>query len=67
MLFKDLKDKSLDELNKLVTELKAELWTLRFKNRVSTLDQSHKIALVRKDIAKVLTAIKQLESAKGVK
>ncbi|KUH47235.1 50S ribosomal protein L29 [Mycoplasmopsis meleagridis] len=66
MLFKDLKDKKIDELQKLLVDLRAELWTLKFKNKTTSLEQSHKIKLVRRDIAKVLTAIKQLE-LKGAK
>ncbi|MGP1451474.1 MAG: 50S ribosomal protein L29 [Metamycoplasmataceae bacterium] len=61
MLFKDIKEKSTEELNKLLVDLKAELWTLRFKNSTGQLDQSHKISAVRKDIAKILTIIKQRE------
>ncbi|QZE12143.1 50S ribosomal protein L29 [Mycoplasma sp. Ms02] len=63
MLYKDIKDKSVEELVKLVSDLKAELWTLRFQNSTGSLDQTHKIASIRKDIAKVLTALNQ----KGVK
>ncbi|WP_406615749.1 50S ribosomal protein L29 [Mycoplasmopsis hyopharyngis] len=59
MLFKDIKEKSTDELNKLLVDLKAELWTLRFKNSTGQLDQSHKISAVRKDIAKILTILNQ--------
>ncbi|KKB27053.1 LSU ribosomal protein L29p (L35e) [Mycoplasmopsis meleagridis] len=66
MLFKDLKDKKIDELQKLLVDLRAELWTLKFKNKTTSLEQSHKIKLVRRDIAKILTAIKQLE-LKGAK
>lgn len=63
MVFKDLKSKSLPELQKLVEEYKAELFTLRFKNSTGQQDKTHKIAAVRKDIAKVLTAIKQKQLA----
>lgn len=52
MLYKDIKEKSTEELQKLVNDLKAELWTLRFKNATGSLDQTHKIKLIRKDIAK---------------
>ncbi|MCS4536890.1 MULTISPECIES: 50S ribosomal protein L29 [unclassified Mycoplasma] len=64
MVFKDLKAKSVEELQKLVNDLKAELLTLRFKNRTGQLDQSHKINAVKKDIAKALTAIAQLKGDK---
>ncbi|TQC51389.1 50S ribosomal protein L29 [Mycoplasmopsis mucosicanis] len=64
MLFKDIKAKSAEELNKLIVDLKAELFTLRFKNATGQLDQSHKIRAIKKDIAKCLTALHQI---KGVK
>ncbi|MGC7169724.1 50S ribosomal protein L29 [Metamycoplasma hominis] len=58
MTFAELKEKSLDELNKLVAYLRAELFSLRFKNATRQLDETHKIQLVKKDIARTLTAIK---------
>ncbi|QBF34940.1 50S ribosomal protein L29 [Mycoplasmopsis phocirhinis] len=64
MVFKDLKTKSVEELQKLVNDLKAELLTLRFKNRTGQLDQSHKINAVKKDIARALTALVQLKGDK---
>lgn len=59
MLYKDIKVKSVEELQKLIVNLKAELWTLRFRNATGTLDQSHKIKSIRRDIAKCLTALGQ--------
>lgn len=59
MLYKDIKDKSVEELQKLANDLKAELWTLKFKNATGSLDQTHKINAMRKDIAKVLTALNE--------
>ncbi|MBU4689820.1 MULTISPECIES: 50S ribosomal protein L29 [Mycoplasma] len=64
MLYKDIKSKSVDELQKLINDLKAELLTLRFKNATGQLDQSHKINAVKKDIAKCLTAIEQIKGDK---
>lgn len=63
MQYKDLLNKSVEELQSLVTDLKAELWTLRFQNTTGNLDQSHKINLIKKDIARALTAL----NAKGAK
>lgn len=61
MLVKDLKAKSTEELVKLVNDLKAELFTLRFKNSTGQLDQPHKISQVKKDIARVFTVLNAKE------
>ncbi|UUM19964.1 MULTISPECIES: 50S ribosomal protein L29 [unclassified Mycoplasma] len=63
MLYKDLLNKSVAELRTIVRDLKAELWTLRFQNTTGSLDQTHKINLIKKDIARALTAL----SEKGAK
>ncbi|MCK5945804.1 MAG: 50S ribosomal protein L29 [Mycoplasmataceae bacterium] len=57
MLVKDLQTKSVKQLNSLIGEFKAELFMLRFKNATGQLEQPHKISLIRKDIAKVYTAL----------
>ncbi|WP_412031459.1 50S ribosomal protein L29 [Metamycoplasma buccale] len=63
MQYSELKEKSLKELQDLLLEYKAELFSLRFKNATRQLDQVHKIDLIKKDIARTLTAInvKKLE------
>ncbi|MEA4134554.1 MULTISPECIES: 50S ribosomal protein L29 [unclassified Mycoplasma] len=64
MLYKELKNKSVDELNTLVEQLKAELFTLRYQNVTGDLKETHKIANIRKDIAKVKTALNEKKGAK---
>ncbi|QCZ36826.1 50S ribosomal protein L29 [Mycoplasma nasistruthionis] len=59
MLYKDLKNKSVEELVELVQQLKAELFTLRYKNVTGDLKETHKISSIRKDIAKALTALRE--------
>lgn len=61
MLVKDLRTKTKEELDKLVSDLRAELFTLRFKNSTGQLDQPHKISLVKKDIARVFTVLNEKE------
>ncbi len=61
MKFKDIENKSINELNELLNDLKAESFTLGWKNKTQQQDQTHKIKLVRRDIARVLTAIRQHE------
>lgn len=67
MQAKDLRTKSVEDLNKLVQDLKAELFMLRFQNSTGQLENPHKISLVRKDIARVFTVLNAKEEAKGGK
>ncbi len=50
---------SVDELNGKLAELKDELFKLRFQHAINQLDNPHKIADVKKDIARVMTVIRQ--------
>lgn len=63
MQYNIIQKKSKQELFDLINELKAELFLLRFKNKTGQQDQTHKIRLVRRDIAKALTALKSLENS----
>ena len=47
------------ELESKLKELKEELFGLRFKHAINQLDIPHKIAVVKKDIARVMTVIRQ--------
>ena len=46
-----------DELNIKLTELKEELFNLRFQHAINQLDNPHKIDDVKKDIARVMTVL----------
>ena len=45
------------ELTSKLKELKSELFKLRFKTEINHLDNAHMIADVKKDIARVMTAL----------
>ncbi|MGX9340795.1 50S ribosomal protein L29 [Mycoplasma sp. 128] len=62
MEFKDFQAKSVEELEKLVADYKANLFTLRFKSKTGQLEQNHKIREVKKDIARALTALNEKKS-----
>jgi large subunit ribosomal protein L29 len=62
MQYNVIQKKSQQELLELINELKAELFLLRFKNKTGQQDQTHKIKLVRRDIAKALTALKNIDN-----
>lgn len=53
----ELNKLSVEELNKKLADLKDELYRLRFKHAINQLDNPHKIADVKKDIARVMTVI----------
>ena len=55
----ELKDLTTDQLNAKLKELKNELFNLRFQHAINQLDNPHKIADVKKDIARVMTILQQ--------
>ena len=58
-----IKEMSSPELEKELSELKTELFKLRFSLATSGLDNPMKIKEVRKDIAKVKTILREREIA----
>ncbi len=53
----ELRKMSAQDLDKKLAELKDELFKLRFQHAINQLDNPHKIADVKKDIARVMTVI----------
>ena len=54
---KDLRDKSVSELDEALTAAKKELFNLRFQNATNQLDNTRRIREVRKNIARIQTVI----------
>ncbi|PAF54307.1 50S ribosomal protein L29 [Helicobacter sp. 13S00482-2] len=57
MKFIDLKDKEISELKKMLVEKKSELFELKLKLKTMQLNNPSQIAVIRKDIARLNTAI----------
>ena len=55
----DLRGLGREELNKLVLELKEELFSLRFQGATGQLESHGRLREVRKDIARVYTVIQE--------
>ena len=55
----ELRDMTPEKLNETLKELKAELFNLRFQHEINQLDNPLRIQAVKKDIARVLTIIKE--------
>ena len=53
----ELRNKTSEELEAMLKDLKTELFTLRFQNAINQLENPHKIADTKKDIARVMTII----------
>lgn len=58
---KALREKTRDELNEELNELKAELFKLRFQHATSQLENPMKLRQIKKDIARVKTIIREKE------
>jgi len=59
----ELRELTVEELQTKLTELKTELFNLRFQLAVNQLENSNRIGAVKKDIARVSTVIHQRELA----
>ena len=55
----ELRGLSRDELNSKVSELKEELFTLRFQSATGQLESHGRLREVRKDIARIYTVIQE--------
>ncbi|MBQ9544439.1 MAG: 50S ribosomal protein L29 [Clostridia bacterium] len=65
MKIKDIREKTAEELNDQLRELKNELFRLRFQHAINQLDNPHKIVETRRSIAQVMTVIREKEIAAG--
>ena len=57
----DIREMSTSELNEKLTELKAELFNLRFQHAINQLDNPTRLNVVKKDIARIKTIIRENE------
>ena len=59
MKIKEIKKLSVDELRNKVNSLKKDLFNVRFRKVNSQLDSTAKVSQIKKDVAKILTALNQ--------
>lgn len=55
----ELKTMTSAELDAKLKELKAELFNLRFQHAINQLDNPHKITEAKRDIARVMTVLRE--------
>ena len=61
MNIKDIRTKTTEELNAVLSEKKEALLNLRFQHAINQLDNPMRIKAVKKDIARILTVMGENE------
>ena len=59
----EIKEMSVDELNEKLSNLKEELFNLRFRLAINQLDNTARLKAVKKDIARIKTTLREAELA----
>ena len=59
MKAKELREMTSEQLESKLSELKNELFRLRFQHAINQLDNPHKITEVKRDIARVMTILQE--------
>ena len=59
----EIKEMSVDELNEKLSNLKEELFNLRFQLAINQLDNTARLKAVKKDIARIMTTLREAELA----
>jgi large subunit ribosomal protein L29 len=60
-----MKEMTQDEITQRVTELREELFNLRFRNSMRQLDNPLKIREGRRELARLLTVLREKEGVKA--
>lgn len=60
----ELRDKEIKSLHDLLGESREELFKLRFQHATAQLEKTHKLGEVKKNIARILTVLRE-KSAPG--
>ena len=58
----EIRNMSVEELDKKLTELKKDLFMLRMQHATNHLDNPTRISAVRRDIARVKTVLREKEN-----
>ncbi len=62
---KEIREKTVAELNDQLKKLQEELFNLRFQHAINQLDNPMRMKAVKKDIARIKTIIRQNELQNG--
>jgi large subunit ribosomal protein L29 len=62
---KGMRDMTADEIRARVAELREELFNLRFRNTMKQLDNPLKIRTSRREMARLMSVLREKESSAG--
>ena len=65
MKARDLRDMSDDQLDDALRDRRQELFNLRFQSVTGALENSARLKLTKREIARILTVVNEREDAKG--
>ena len=57
----EIRDLNKEQLEERIKELKEELFNLRFQHAINQLDNPMKLKTVKKDIARAMTILREIE------
>ncbi len=60
----EIRKMSDEDINKKITEIKAELWNLRFSSASGSLEKPHRIKELRHDVARMKTVLNERKEDK---
>ena len=63
MKISEVRDMSVEALEKRLQELKEELFNLRFQHAVNQLENTGRMAAVKHDIARIMTVLNEKKNA----
>lgn len=55
----ELRAMTVEQLSEKLTELKKELFNLRFQHAINQLENPHQLEVVKRDIARVMTVLNE--------
>jgi large subunit ribosomal protein L29 len=61
----DIRDLPLDDIERQLADTKQELFNLRFQNATGELDNYMRLKELRRDVARILTIIRERELSEG--
>ena len=62
MKINEIREMSVEDINKKIVEIKNELFELRMKQATGTLEKPHVINSKRKDVARLKTVLRELQN-----